>query len=154
MSNEVEHLRCALGALNARRDRANATLERLNPLIVALEEEIKLGEEILEVPASSLGTAPPLPPAPPAGSAANAAAPSGAGVYSKMSVGDAAAEMLRLASKPQKTVDIVNALQAGGQTTVSTNYYRLVYNTLADRARREDSNVRKVGQNWAYQEPK
>jgi hypothetical protein len=72
------------------------------------------------------------------------------GIYSKMPVGDAAVHYLKSKGTTQSTKSIVAAIVAGGQSARTTNRYRLVYNTLAARARRNNPDVEKDERGWKF----
>jgi hypothetical protein len=68
--------------------------------------------------------------------------------YRRMTIGDAALHFLGEKGRPQSTGAIVTALKAGNISSKSKNLYTTAYNTLTDRARRENSPLVRVGTDW------
>jgi hypothetical protein len=72
--------------------------------------------------------------------------------YRGMGTKLAAIKYLRLVGKPQGATAIANALLAGGKETTAKAFYRTLDNTLADAAKKKNSELIKVGKKWALKE--
>jgi hypothetical protein len=141
MSDETASLKCAADTLKARRGRILADLQEINAAITALEKEIRRAPEFTVVEVKDL-----------APSDAASVIPLG-GAYSMMGVPDAVVDFLKKSAKPVAPAVVVEGLKANGLQKKSTNLYRLIYNTLWERSRRANPDIRKVGRKWAYREP-
>jgi hypothetical protein len=143
MPNEIESLRSVSATLKARRQSHVAELEKLDSVIAVIENELMLLES---APADVQGESRSYTP--------SRRVVHASGIYSKMAVGNAAVHYLKSKGITQTTKSIVEALVAGGQSAKTKNRYRLVYNILAARARRENNpDVEKDGTGWKYRPP-
>ena len=146
MNSEIESLKCALDTLRARRERMRVDLDELGSAISALEKELSrtpdfAGTRSVTAQESSARQ-----------NGLDSEARSKT-IYSTMGVSDAVTDYLKRATKPQSPTTIMEGLQASGLQKESTNLYRLIYNTLWERSKRTNPDIRKVGKKWAYREP-
>jgi len=123
LPNQAVNYQSVLTDLRARRDRLNYAIAAVEQIIGEVESK----EQSENSTASS-------------------------NVYRKMTIGDAAVHFIRSKGKPQRIGAIIRGLRVGGINSKSKNLYTTTYNTLTERAKRENSDVVKVGPEWALSE--
>jgi hypothetical protein len=132
MTTQAINYQCVLADLRARRERLNQAIEAIEQLVGETESGRDSAREHAQRQPIATNIAPQVP----------------RQDYSTSTIGDAAAHFIKLAGKPQKIRTIANGLIRGGIKSNSKNLYTTLYNVLTDRAKRENTDLVKIGSQW------